>query len=103
MKESRLTEEELHLKQEEMARRNAEESRLRKERAQKFRMEEKQRELEEMRPKAKSALAAKWEESVKSRSIGKSMTRDQHRATVLTGNIKIEEVSGCGCRCGLLH
>ena len=73
-----------------MAQKKAEESRLRKERGQKMRMDDKKRELEELKPKARSALAARWEESVKSQSS------KGHTATVLTGHIKGEDVSRRG-------
>ncbi len=58
-----------------------------------MRQEDNERELEESRPKARSALAARWEESVKSRSNGK-VSSAKNRDTVLTS--KKEEVSGRG-------
>ena len=103
IKETRLTEEELQQKQEELAQRKLEEARLRKERGEQMRRDDKERELEELRPKARSALAARWEESVKARSNGKSVSRALHKSTVLTGSPAPEEVgvaSGKGCRYG---
>ena len=93
--ESRLTEAELKQKQEEAAQRQLEESKLRKERGVRMRREDKEREMEEHRPKARSALAARWEESVKSRSNGKE-GRALHKSTVMTGvKVPAEKVSGC--------
>ena len=95
--ENRLTEEQLHQKQEEMAQRQLEESRLRRERGEKMRQEDKDREIEELKPKARSALAARWEESVKSRSNGKRISRELNKATVLTRTgLSDEEVSSGG-------
>ena len=89
---SRLTEEELRQKQAEQAQRQQEEARLRRERGEKMRKDDRDRELEELKPKARSALAARWEESVKARTSGKPQSRDEHKATVITGR-KSPEVS----------
>ena len=94
--ESRLTEEELHQKQEEMAQRQLEESRLRKERGEKMRHDDRDREIEALKPKARSALAARWEESVKARSNGKG-GRALQKATVMTAGAT-DEVRGRGLR-----
>ena len=48
-------------------------------------MEEmKQREIEEATPKARSALAARWEEQVKSRGGGGKITTAQNKTTVMS-------------------
>ncbi len=44
----------------------------------------KQQEIDELKPKARSALAARWEERIRARSDGK-ITREDNRATVITG------------------
>ncbi len=44
----------------------------------------KQQEIDELKPKARSALAARWEERIRARSEGK-ITREENRSTVITG------------------
>ena len=41
--------------------------------------------MEELKPKAKSALAARWEERIRAKSEGK-VSRKEHGSTVLTGS-----------------
>ena len=84
VKSSRLTDEELKRIQEEHAKKEAALSELRKERAIKMKEEMKQRELEEAAPKARSALAARWEEQVRSRSGGGKLNTSQNKATVMS-------------------
>lgn len=83
IKETRLSEAEIQQLQREKNRREEEE---RKQRVEKHRhsMEiTRQREFEELKPKARSSLAARWEEQIKSRSQG---PKDKdYRSTVLTG------------------
>jgi len=81
VKESRLSDEEIRRNFEEIARKNEEESKQRKEKGVKMRKEKQQQEIEELKPKARSALAARWEESVKAKTKG---SRGEHRATVVT-------------------
>lgn len=83
MKSSRMSDEELKRVQEEKAKKLEEESQLRKERAKQKLEEMKQRELDEATPKARSALAARWEEQVKSRSGGK-VSSTANRTTVMS-------------------
>ena len=84
VKSQRLTDEELKRIQEEHAKKEAVLSELRKERAKKMIEDMKQRELEEATPKARSALAARWEEQVRSRSGGAKLTASQNKATVMS-------------------
>ena len=79
--ESRLSEADIRRNFEEMARKNEEESKQRKEKGLKMRENMKQQEIEELKPKARSALAARWEESVKSKTKG---NKEEQRATVVT-------------------
>lgn len=95
IEDSRISNEQLRLNQEEMSQRQLEESRLRKERGLKMRTEDKQREIEELKPKARSALAARWEESVKSQNNGKARSRTV-RTTVISGQTEVS--SGWGLR-----
>ena len=83
MKSTRISEEELKQIQEENARKLEEESQQRKERAKQKLEEMKQRELDEAAPKARSALAARWEEKIKSRTGGKVSTTE-NRTTVMS-------------------
>ena len=83
MKSSRITSEELKHIQEENAKKEALESQQRKERAKQKLEEMKQRELDEATPKARSALAARWEEKIKSRTGGKIGTTE-NKATVMS-------------------
>ncbi len=80
VEESRLTEDEIRQNFEEMARKNEEKSRERREKGVRMREERKRYELDELKPKARSALAARWEESVKAKTNG---GRQEHRATVV--------------------
>ena len=50
-----------------------------------MRKDDKDREIADLKPKARSALAARWEESVKSRGNGKGRSSSVHSATVLSG------------------
>lgn len=84
VKSQRLTDEELKRIQEEHAKKEATLSELRKERAKKMMEDMKQRELEEATPKARSALAARWEEQVRTRSGGGKLTTSQNKATVMS-------------------
>lgn len=89
--------------QEELAQKNLEESKLRRERGQKMRTEDRERELEELRPKARSALAARWEETVKTRSGNtKGQNRVIHKATVLSGDMGDRKVGVVRRRCGYM-
>lgn len=83
MKSSRITSEELKQIQEEHARKEAEKSQLRKDRAKQKMEEIKQREQDEATPKARSALAARWEEKIKARTGGKVSTTE-NKTTVLS-------------------
>ena len=94
MKSHRLTDEELKKIQEEHAKKEARLSELRKERAIKMKEEMKQRELEEATPKARSALAARWEEQVKSRSGGGKLTTSQNKTTVMS-DVSLVEILQC--------
>ena len=84
MKSHRLTDEELKQIQEEHAKKEAQESQLRKERSKKMMEEMKRRELDELTPKARSALAARWEEQIKSRTGGGKITTSQNKTTVMS-------------------
>ena len=85
IKSSRLTDEELEAKRREKARQDQQEAEVRKERSRQAKEAMRRQELEEMKPKAQSALAARWEERIRARSEGK-ISREENKATVLTGN-----------------
>lgn len=85
-----MSDEELKRIQEENAKRLEQESQLRKERAKQKLEEMKQRELDEATPKARSALAARWEEQVKSRSGGK-VSSSANKTTVMS-NVSLHTV-----------
>ena len=77
---------------EKLARKNEEEGRERRARGEKMRKVDKQSEMEANKSKARSALAARWEESVKARSKGNLLSKEQHRSTVMTAGKKSDEV-----------
>lgn len=92
---SRLTDDKIRQNFEDMARKNEEDSRVRREKGVRMREEKKQQDLEDLKPKARSALAARWEESVKAKNAG---GKEEHRATVVTrAKTTDEEVSGNFC------
>lgn len=70
--------------QEENARKEAVESQLRKERAKQKLEEIKQREMDEATPKARSALAARWEEKIKTRGGGGKISTTENKTTVMS-------------------
>ena len=76
-----LIDEELERIQEEHAKKEAE---LQKERAKDMMEDMKQWELEEATPKTCSALAARWEEHIRSRSRQGKLTTSQNKATVMS-------------------
>lgn len=94
MKSHRLTDEELKRIQEEHAKKEARLSELRKERAKKMMEDMKQKELEEATPKARSALAARWEEQIKSRTGGGKLTTSQNKTTVMSDVSLVDIIPG---------
>lgn len=85
IKSTRLTVKELEAKKREKALKDAQESEQRKERSRQLKERIRQQELENLKPKAQSTLAARWEERIRARSEGK-VTREENKATVLSGS-----------------
>ena len=88
-----MSDEKLRRIQEENAKRLEQESQLRKEKAKQKMEEMKQRDLDEATPKARSALAARWEEQVKSRSGGK-LNSTANKTTVMS-DVSLHSVGWC--------
>ncbi len=84
IKSTRLTEGELETKRHEKALIDQHESEQRKERSRQLKETMKQQEIDELKPKARSALAARWEERIKARSEGK-ISREGNKTTVVSG------------------
>lgn len=84
IKKSRLTEEELETKIREKAIADQQASEERREKSRQVKEAMKQQEIDDLKPKARSALAARWEERIKARSEGK-VSREGNKTTVLSG------------------